>query len=97
MGVATIATGGLAMWTAASEAPATPPIAVGAIRSDRPSSDGRNRRREIIDILFRSQAERSATLILVTHDPALAGRCNRVLHMRSGRIETPAHPTSKFE
>jgi putative ABC transport system ATP-binding protein len=45
---------------------------------------------EIIDLLFRSQAERGTTLVLVTHDPALAARCDRVLHVRSGRIEMPA-------
>jgi putative ABC transport system ATP-binding protein len=28
------------------------------------------------------------TLVLVTHDPALAARCSRRIAMRSGRIET---------
>jgi putative ABC transport system ATP-binding protein len=28
------------------------------------------------------------TLVLVTHDPALAARCERQVAMRSGRIET---------
>ena len=28
------------------------------------------------------------TLVLVTHDPALAQRCARQVAMRSGRIET---------
>jgi putative ABC transport system ATP-binding protein len=45
---------------------------------------------EIIELLFRGHAERGTTLILVTHDAALAARCDRVLHMRSGHIETPA-------
>jgi len=45
---------------------------------------------EIIELLFRGRAERGATLVLVTHDSALAARCDRVLHMRSGRIETRA-------
>jgi putative ABC transport system ATP-binding protein len=42
--------------------------------------------RDIIELLFRGQAERGTTLVLVTHDSALAARCNRVLHMRSGHI-----------
>jgi putative ABC transport system ATP-binding protein len=53
--------------------------------------------REIIDLLFRSQAERGTTLILVTHDPALAARCDRVLQMRSGRIEMPAGAANQVE
>ena len=31
--------------------------------------------------------KRDTTLVLVTHDPALAQRCDRVIRMRSGRIE----------
>jgi putative ABC transport system ATP-binding protein len=46
--------------------------------------------REIIELLFRGRAERATTLVLVTHDTALAARCDRVLHMRSGRIENSA-------
>ena len=53
--------------------------------------------RDIIELLFRGQAERGTTLILVTHDAALAKRCNRVLHMRSGRIETSASGAGKIE
>jgi putative ABC transport system ATP-binding protein len=50
--------------------------------------------RDVIELLFRGQHERGMTLVLVTHDAALAARCDRVLHMRSGRIEEPlAHGT----
>jgi putative ABC transport system ATP-binding protein len=42
---------------------------------------------EIVDLLFASHAERGTTLVLVTHDPALAQRCDRVVRMRSGRID----------
>jgi putative ABC transport system ATP-binding protein len=47
--------------------------------------------REIIALLFAGHAERSTTLILVTHDTALAARCDRVVRLRSGRIETLAN------
>ena len=46
--------------------------------------------RAIIDLLFALPAERGATLALVTHDPALAARCDRTLRMRSGVVEAPA-------
>jgi putative ABC transport system ATP-binding protein len=44
--------------------------------------------RQIADLLFAEAAERGMTMILVTHDPALAARCSRQVAMRSGRIET---------
>jgi putative ABC transport system ATP-binding protein len=48
--------------------------------------------RDIIELLFRGHQERGTTLILVTHDTALAARCDRVLHMRSGQM-TPSLPS----
>ena len=44
--------------------------------------------RQIADLLFAKAGERAMTLVLVTHDPALAARCDRQVAMRSGRIET---------
>jgi len=43
---------------------------------------------EIIELLFAKQRERGTTLVLVTHDAALAARCARVVRLRSGRIES---------
>ncbi|MBC8038056.1 MAG: ABC transporter ATP-binding protein [Rhizobiales bacterium] len=43
---------------------------------------------EIIDLLFEMKSHEGASLLLVTHDRALASRCNRVVHMRDGRIVT---------
>jgi putative ABC transport system ATP-binding protein len=40
----------------------------------------------IIDLLFELNAERGTTLILVTHDEALARRCARVIRLVAGRI-----------
>jgi putative ABC transport system ATP-binding protein len=45
--------------------------------------------REIIELLFRGHSQRGTTLVLVTHDTALAARCDRVLQMRSGRLVGP--------
>ncbi len=42
---------------------------------------------EIIELMFAGHAERGTTLILVTHDSLLAQRCDRVVRMRSGRVE----------
>src|SRR3954464_8365739 len=37
---------------------------------------------QIIEFLFKGHEERGMTLVLVTHDPALAARCGRVVRMR---------------
>jgi putative ABC transport system ATP-binding protein len=41
----------------------------------------------VIELLFEMNRESGATLILVTHDPALAGRCARRLTLRNGRLQ----------
>ena len=43
--------------------------------------------KQIVDLLFTKHAERGMTLLLVTHDTALAQRCDRVVRLRSGRID----------
>jgi len=40
----------------------------------------------ILDLLFARRSDTRATLLVITHDPALASRCDRVLEMRDGRI-----------
>ena len=40
----------------------------------------------ILDLLFDRQRDTGATLLVITHDPALAARCGRVLEMQDGRI-----------
>jgi len=48
--------------------------------------------KQIIDLLFAGHARRRTTLVLVTHDPALAARCARVVRLRSGRIDGVTQP-----
>jgi putative ABC transport system ATP-binding protein len=43
--------------------------------------------RHVIDLLFAGHVEHGTTLVLVTHDASLARRCDRVVRMRSGRID----------
>jgi len=40
----------------------------------------------VIELLFELNRENSSTLVLVTHDPALAARCGRQLSLHGGRL-----------
>jgi putative ABC transport system ATP-binding protein len=40
----------------------------------------------IMELLFGLNAETGATLVLVTHDAALAGRCGRVIRLDAGQV-----------
>jgi putative ABC transport system ATP-binding protein len=65
---------------------AEPPI----LLADEPTGNlDHSHGREIADLLFAAQARRGMTLVLVTHDAALAARSNRVVHLQSGRIVEP--------
>ena len=46
--------------------------------------------KQIVDLLFTKHGERGMTLVLVTHDTSLAQRCDRVVRLRSGRIDGPS-------
>jgi len=41
---------------------------------------------DIVELIFRAQRERGMTLLLITHEPALAERCTRQLGMADGRV-----------
>jgi ABC-type lipoprotein export system ATPase subunit len=44
-------------------------------------------RGKVFDLLLELVRSRGRTLVLATHDPELAGRCDRTVRMRDGRIE----------
>ena len=48
----------------------------------------------IIELIFSLNREAGTTLILVTHDEALASRCGRVLRMTAGRLSEDAAVTA---
>jgi putative ABC transport system ATP-binding protein len=40
----------------------------------------------VMDLLFERRAATGATLVVITHDPALAERCDRIVSLADGRI-----------
>ena len=44
----------------------------------------------IIDLMFEIRARENTTLVLITHNSAVADRCDRVVRMNDGRIAWPA-------
>jgi putative ABC transport system ATP-binding protein len=42
--------------------------------------------RVVIELLFRLRAQHGTTLLLITHDPSLAQRCDRVVRLADGRV-----------
>jgi putative ABC transport system ATP-binding protein len=49
---------------------------------------------QIIELLFEINREKRTTLVLVTHDDALASRCERIIHLRAGSI---VHPDAFYD
>jgi len=47
----------------------------------------------IIELIFELSQRRGTTLLLITHDAAIARRCSRILRLADGRIveDSPAH------
>jgi putative ABC transport system ATP-binding protein len=43
----------------------------------------------VMDLLFEMQATLGTTLLLITHDPALAARCDRTVRIVDGRVSEP--------
>lgn len=51
---------------------------------------------QIVDLMFAAQRERNTTLVLVTHDPNLAAKCDRMIRVRSGEIEEATTQASEL-
>jgi putative ABC transport system ATP-binding protein len=48
---------------------------------------------KVMDLMFEMNREAGTTLVLVTHDRAIAARCDRQLRMEAGRLsEQPREP-----
>jgi putative ABC transport system ATP-binding protein len=45
----------------------------------------------VLDLLLRSNAERGATLVVATHDPAVLARLPRHVRLRDGRVVADQH------
>ena len=70
-------------------------LASGAKHHPRRRADRQSRQDtggQIMDLLFALKREDGATLLLVTHDRALAERCDRIAEVRDGRIVAGAQP-----
>jgi putative ABC transport system ATP-binding protein len=50
--------------------------------------------RQVLDLLEKINAEDKTTIVMVTHDPALAARARRKLHVLDGRLIDPRASTS---
>jgi putative ABC transport system ATP-binding protein len=51
----------------------------------------------IMDLLFGLRDRHGATLVLVTHAPELAARCDRVIRLKDGRIEGETRTNARAE
>lgn len=49
---------------------------------------------QIVNLIFALHRQLGTTLVLITHDAALAGRCERVVTMKNGSIVTSRHETA---
>ncbi len=47
--------------------------------------------REIMHLLLNLNKERGTTLIIVTHDPAIAAQTQRIIKLRDGVVEDDGH------
>jgi len=48
----------------------------------------------ILDLIVRLHEEHQMTMILITHDPSIAARASRIIHMMDGRVVSDSNPPS---
>ncbi len=79
--------------SSASPSPAPSPPGPPILLADEPTGnlDGATGRR-ILEILTDLRRREGTTLVLVTHDPAVAALADRRIHLRDGRIEREETP-----
>jgi putative ABC transport system ATP-binding protein len=46
---------------------------------------------DVLDLLIRLNKENNQTFVLITHDPSIGKKCQRIIEMRSGLITTDNH------
>ena len=50
---------------------------------------------EVMALLLALIPQQGKTLVIVTHDPQVAQRCSRIIHLRDGQIVEEAHPADQ--
>ncbi len=59
--------------------------------ADEPTGNlDRETGRQVIDLLFALQRRHGTTLVLITHDAAIAARCGRIVHLDDGQVSEAA-------
>ena len=48
----------------------------------------------ILDLIVRLHHEHQMTMVLITHDPSIAARASRIIHMMDGRVVSDSNPPS---
>lgn len=48
----------------------------------------------ILDLIVRLHQEHRMTMVLITHDPTIAARASRIIHMMDGRVVSDSNPPS---
>jgi len=48
----------------------------------------------ILDLIVRLHREHQMTMVLITHDPSIAARASRIIHMMDGRVVSDSNPPS---